>query len=84
MGIRECAYLGVPVVNIGSRQMDRERGLNVIDVEYDQDQLIKAIRQHIEHGRYDSSGIYGDGLSGEKAAEIIVKADIKTHKRLTY
>jgi UDP-hydrolysing UDP-N-acetyl-D-glucosamine 2-epimerase len=31
-GIREGAYLGVPTVNIGSRQQRRERGGNVIDV----------------------------------------------------
>ena len=32
VGIRECSFLGVPVVNIGSRQQGRERGQNVIDV----------------------------------------------------
>src|SRR5205085_11784561 len=25
MGIRECSYLGVPVINVGSRQSGRER-----------------------------------------------------------
>ena len=35
MGIRECSYMGVPVVNIGTRQNDRERGPNVIDVKND-------------------------------------------------
>src|SRR3990167_9276545 len=34
-GIRECSYLGVPVVNIGTRQQGRERGPNVVDVPYD-------------------------------------------------
>ena len=33
MGIRECSFLGVPVINVGSRQSGRERGCNVIDVE---------------------------------------------------
>ncbi len=35
VAIRECSYLGVPAVNIGSRQQGRERGRNVIDVEHD-------------------------------------------------
>jgi hypothetical protein len=35
VAIRECSYLGVPAVNIGSRQQGRERGANVIDVEHD-------------------------------------------------
>ena len=33
VGVRECSYLGVPVVNIGSRQSGRDRGINVIDVD---------------------------------------------------
>ena len=41
VGIRECAYLGVPVVNIGSRQNKRDRGNNVVDVPY-QVQAIKS------------------------------------------
>jgi hypothetical protein len=32
VGIRECSFLGVPAVNIGSRQAGRDRGSNVIDV----------------------------------------------------
>ncbi|MGB5547759.1 MAG: UDP-N-acetylglucosamine 2-epimerase, partial [Polyangiales bacterium] len=34
-GIRECSFLGVPVVNIGGRQTGRDRGANVRDVGYD-------------------------------------------------
>ncbi len=84
VGIRESSYLGVPVVNIGSRQSDRERGPNVIDVDYKRDEIVQAIKKHLEHGLYESSHIYGDGMSGEKAAEILVKTTPKTHKRLTY
>jgi UDP-N-acetylglucosamine 2-epimerase len=35
VGIRESSFMGVPVVNIGSRQSGRERGRNVIDTDYD-------------------------------------------------
>src|SRR5687768_5517850 len=37
VAIRECSYLGVPAVNIGSRQQGRERGKNVIDVNHDRE-----------------------------------------------
>ena len=33
-GIREASFLGVPSVNIGTRQSNRERGPNVRDVNY--------------------------------------------------
>ena len=31
-GIRECSFLGIPFVNIGDRQDQREKGNNVFDV----------------------------------------------------
>lgn len=42
-GIREAASFGVPVVNIGFRQTDRERNANVIDIGDDYDALDGAI-----------------------------------------
>ena len=58
--IREGAIIGVPAVNIGSRQQGRLRGKNVIDVDYDKKQILKAINTQLEHGKYDSDSIYGD------------------------
>jgi len=84
VGIRECSYLGVPVVNIGTRQTDRQRGSNVIDVEHKSEQIIKAINQQLKHGKYQSDYIYGKGSSGQKAAKVIVKFEPKTQKRLTF
>src|SRR5690606_139459 len=43
VGIRECAYLGVPAINIGSRQTRRDRGHNVVDVSYNEDQIVSAV-----------------------------------------
>ena len=43
VGIRECSYLGVPVVNIGTRQNNRKRGDNVIDVPHNEDKIRAAI-----------------------------------------
>jgi UDP-N-acetylglucosamine 2-epimerase len=66
--IRECAYLGTPAVNIGSRQSGRERGPNVIDVEYDRTAIGEALLAQVAHGRYPSSSIYGDGTAGPRIA----------------
>lgn len=67
-GIRECAFLGVPVVNIGTRQKGRARGANVIDVGHEARAIVEATRRQIAHGRYPSDPIYGDGRSGERIA----------------
>ena len=46
-GIREASFLGVPSVNIGTRQSDRERGLNVKDVGYDRYKIFNSILQQV-------------------------------------
>ncbi|WP_348655458.1 UDP-N-acetylglucosamine 2-epimerase [uncultured Roseivirga sp.] len=84
VGIRECAYLGVPVVNIGSRQNGRVRGTNVIDVEHDFESLKSAILKQIAHGPYSASHLYGDGYSGQRIAEILAKVDLTINKQITY
>ena len=83
VGIRECSFLGVPVVNIGSRQSGRERGENVLDVKYNREEITDAIisRIHMERKR---NNIYGSGKSGEVIANIISKVEIGFDKKLTY
>jgi len=51
VAIRECSYLGVPAVNIGSRQLGRERGQNVIDVDHDRKEISDAVQTHITRGK---------------------------------
>lgn len=70
-GIRESAFLGVPVVNLGSRQLGRERGPNVVDVPHETEAIVQAVTQQIAHGPYSSSTIYGSGTAGEEIAEVI-------------
>jgi len=84
VGIRECAYLGIPVVNIGTRQNGRERGNNVIDVTYKEEDIMAAISNHIDHGSYDQVSTYGNGSSGQKIADILAEAPLTFHKILSY
>lgn len=57
-GIKEASFLGVPVVNIGTRQRGRMRGPNVIDTGHDPKEIRDAIRKQIAHGAYERSLIY--------------------------
>lgn len=84
VGVRECSYLGVPVVNVGSRQMGRDRGINVIDVDYDREAIRHGIETHITNGRYPSDPIYGDGHAGERIADLLATEPLHIEKRLTY
>jgi UDP-hydrolysing UDP-N-acetyl-D-glucosamine 2-epimerase len=84
VGIRECSYLGVPVVNIGSRQNRRERGNNVKDVDYNRSEIKQEIRYWLKNGRPAPSQIYGDGEAGKKIADILSTVPLRFHKTIVY
>ena len=84
VGIRECAYLGVPVVNIGTRQNGRDRGNNVLDVAYEKLAIKQAIKNQIGVTQVASSSIYGDGDAGNKIAAILATCELSFHKTITY
>ena len=83
-GIREGAFIGTPVVNIGSRQNARDRGKNVKDVGCNKKQIIEAILHQINHGKYKSEKIYGDGSAGLRIAEILYKENVNVQKKISY
>jgi UDP-N-acetylglucosamine 2-epimerase len=83
VAIRESSYLGVPAVNIGTRQSDRERANNVIDTNYNRNEIFDAISSHL-NGRVEKSLIYGDGNAGEKIADIISKVTLSYTKKINY
>jgi UDP-hydrolysing UDP-N-acetyl-D-glucosamine 2-epimerase len=84
VAIRECSFLGVPAVNIGTRQLGRERGGNVIDVDHGRDAIAAAIHEHMRRGRPTSDPLYGDGRAGERIAHTLATSELRIEKRLTY
>ena len=84
VGIRECAYLGVPVVNIGSRQTGRRRGPNVIDVDYDAGAIRAAVEQQWAHGPYPPAMTYGGGDAGRRIAVELARMPLTFSKRITF
>ena len=84
VAIRECEALGVPAVNIGSRQSGRERGDNVVDVWYDREQIADAIRDMVKRGHTQTRHIYGDGTAGQQIADLLARVELSTEKRLAY
>lgn len=84
VGIRECAYMGVPVVNIGTRQNRRARGENVTDVNYDQFQIKSALSKIRQGERPLSSNIYGSGGAGKEIANTLAKVPLLFHKTIRY
>jgi hypothetical protein len=84
VAIRECSFLGVPAVNVGTRQMGRERGHNVIDVEHQTAAIATAIHDHVRRGRPAPDRLYGDGHAGIRIADTLATCELRVEKRLTY
>ncbi len=81
VGIRECAHLGIPVVNIGDRQSGRDRGPNVVDVAYDRSAIAEAVRRQRD-AIFPSSPTYGQPGAGARIADVLASAPLSHSKRL--
>ena len=84
VGIRECAFLGTPVINIGSRQNGRDRAKNVLDIGYHRKDIMEAIEKQIATGKYPSDSLYGTGDAGQTIANLLPHIDLSIEKRLTF
>jgi UDP-hydrolysing UDP-N-acetyl-D-glucosamine 2-epimerase len=80
--IREGAFLGTPAVTIGTRQLNRERGPNVVEVFHDTETIADAIRDQVAHGQFPSSMLFGDGGAGGRIADVLATAEPVIQKRL--
>lgn len=84
VAIRECSFLGVPAVNIGSRQSGRERGANVVEADYDRASIRAAIKQQLSSDRPERDALYGNGNAGLAIADRIANTPIQSDKKLAY
>lgn len=80
-GIIEAPSFGLPVVNIGIRQTDRERGMNVLDVNHNGRGIKNAINRALTDKAWlrkvkQCKSPYGDGHAGERVAKVLSKTTI--------
>jgi len=80
-GIKESSYLGVPVVNIGNRQVGRLRTRNVLDVPHKKEHIKKAIEAQIKKNRYQPSKLYFANGTARKIAQTLAKTNLYVQKK---
>jgi UDP-hydrolysing UDP-N-acetyl-D-glucosamine 2-epimerase len=80
--LREGAFLGTPAVSVGTRQVGRECGRNVVFVDYDKEAIADAIREQAANGRYERDTLFGDGSAGPRIADVLAVARPNIQKRL--
>ena len=91
-GLLEAPTFNVPAVNIGRRQNMRFRGINVIDVPFEQEKVVEAISKAISNEFHsylqrECSNPYGDGHSSERILDLLINTKIDQKllvKKLTY
>ncbi len=91
-GIIEAASFHLPVVNIGTRQLGRQRVSNVIDVAYDVKKIENAIKKALFNNKFllkvkTVRNPYGQGDSSKKVLGVLNKIRIDNdflQKRTTY
>ena len=84
-GIVEVPTLRVPVVNIGTRQKNRERADNVIDVGYNSKEILKAIEMALSNESFKlkcqkCKNPYHSKDVGKKIADVL--HDVKLDKKI--
>jgi UDP-hydrolysing UDP-N-acetyl-D-glucosamine 2-epimerase len=80
-GIKECSYLGTPVVDIGARQHGRLRGEHVVHAPYDEVAIANAIRAQLQHGNYPSSHVYYKPEASRTIVDLLAGIELYTQKR---
>ena len=72
--IRETSYLGTPSVLVGDRQAIRERGWNVVEVDYDHDQIRDALlSQHDQQNYPPNKILFGIGKSAPLMLDYLMR-----------
>jgi GDP/UDP-N,N'-diacetylbacillosamine 2-epimerase (hydrolysing) len=91
-GLLEAPTFKVPAVNIGRRQTQRVRTINVIDTEFDKKQIIHAVNKAVTdkfHAELEANCVnpYGDGRSAHRILKVLENTpvdDALLNKNLTY
>ncbi|SHG92777.1 UDP-N-acetylglucosamine 2-epimerase [Flavobacterium defluvii] len=75
-GIREAPYYGIPIINIGTRQQNRAIHADIINVDYSEKEISKALSIIDKHKVQISNNDFGKGNSAELFLNCLQKSDI--------
>lgn len=64
-GIREAPYYGIPIINIGTRQQNRTLNADIINVDYNKNNILKALQSISNHKINQINSDFGKGNSAE-------------------
>lgn len=91
-GLIETPYFGLPAVNVGDRQIGRERCENVLDVPYAREKIQTAIHRALHDAAFRAAcrqvrPPFGDGTAHKRIAEVLRTVELNErllNKRMSY
>ena len=94
-GIIEAPSCKVPYVLVGTRQQGREKAKSILEVEYNKNEILKALKRALYDKKFKSLvrncikpyDPFGDSRAGERAASVLASFEITPgllQKRITY
>ena len=75
-GIREAPYYGIPIINIGTRQQNRAIHANIINVDYQEKSILKALKKIDSHQVEVNNLDFGKGNSAQLFLESLADSSI--------
>ncbi len=89
--ITQSAIIGIPAINIGTRQRGREKSENIISCSYSKEEIKKALKK-ASNPKFrlfskKCASPYGDGKTGAKVLELLSEMELDKkylQKKLTY
>lgn len=91
-GLIEAPYFALPAVNVGDRQIGRERSTNVIDAPYEAAEIRRAIDRALHDRNFrtslrDAQPPFGDGTAYRQITDVLESIAVDErllNKRMTY
>lgn len=74
-GIREATVYGIPTINIGTRQKNRTKNKNILNVNPSKDEILRSIKK-LDGKTFAPSYDFGDGKSSDRFYEIVTDEKI--------
>ncbi|MET3020026.1 UDP-N-acetylglucosamine 2-epimerase [Flavobacterium hydatis] len=75
-GIREAPYYGIPIINIGTRQQNRAVHADIINIDYSENEIKRALSIIDSHKIQNIEDVFGQGNSNQLFLECLKKDDI--------
>jgi UDP-hydrolysing UDP-N-acetyl-D-glucosamine 2-epimerase len=80
-GIKECSYLGIPVVNVGNRQNGRLKAANVACCGNSKSEIKNLIKKQLRKRHFATSRVYFSNGTSKKICDVLSGCDLIIQKK---